>query len=54
MGKITTILADRREPGKVYIGTETDSLYYGKFGDEAGRMKHTPKGRGTRMCSALF
>ena len=39
MEKITTILADPQEAGKLYIGTESNVLYYGDFGDGADSMK---------------
>ena len=39
MEKITTILADPQEAGKLYIGTESNVLYYGDFGDSADSMK---------------
>ncbi|MCR4989309.1 MAG: response regulator [Lachnospiraceae bacterium] len=37
-GKITTILADRVTPGYVYLGTESDVIYHGRFGDDASKM----------------
>ena len=37
--KITTIMADPRNAGKVYIGTESDTIYYGSFGDTSEKMK---------------
>ncbi len=37
--KITTILADPINEGKVYIGTESNTLYYGNFGDDASEME---------------
>ena len=40
MEKITTILADPEHAGKFYFGTESDAVYYGKFGDIAPHMKH--------------
>lgn len=39
MEKITTILADPDESGKVYFGTEKNYIYYGTFGDKADEMK---------------
>lgn len=38
-GMITTIKADPLHPGKVYLGTEGDAVYYGNFGDPASRME---------------
>ena len=31
-GPITTIFADPNQPGMVYLGTESDKIYYGMFG----------------------
>ncbi len=42
MEKITTILADPVQDGKVYIGTEADAVYHGKFGNHANGMKRIP------------
>ncbi len=39
MKKITTLMADVAEEGKVYLGTEDGSVYYGKFGDKAQQME---------------
>ena len=39
MEKITTILADPENPGKLYFGTESENIYYGNFGDSASQMK---------------
>ncbi|MCR5688304.1 MAG: response regulator [Lachnospiraceae bacterium] len=36
---ISTIFADPVEPGKVYLGTESDVVYYGSFGDDASKLK---------------
>ncbi|MBR4759389.1 MAG: response regulator [Lachnospiraceae bacterium] len=36
--KITTILVDQNTPGKVYMGTEGDSVYYGDFGAHSFKM----------------
>ncbi|MCR4947122.1 MAG: response regulator [Lachnospiraceae bacterium] len=38
MEHISTILADPDHAGMVYLGTETGSVYYGKFGDKASDM----------------
>ena len=38
-GKITTILADPLNAGNLYFGTEEGTLYYGKFGENAGEME---------------
>ncbi|MBE5859743.1 MAG: response regulator [Butyrivibrio sp.] len=38
MDTITTIMADPEIPGKIYLGTEDSSVYYGKFGDDALHM----------------
>ena len=39
MPKISTIMADPINDGKVYIGTEGNEIYYGDFGADAGKMK---------------
>ncbi len=39
MEKITAILTDPVNPGKMYFGTENDTVYYGDFGDSADNMK---------------
>jgi len=39
MEKISTILADPQNDGKVYIGTESDAVYYGDFGESVDSMK---------------
>ena len=39
MLKITTILADPRHPGMVYFGSESNLIYYGKYGDDVAKMK---------------
>ena len=40
IGKITTILADPENPEMVYIGTESEGVYYGAFGATAAEMEH--------------
>ncbi|MCR4589680.1 MAG: response regulator [Lachnospiraceae bacterium] len=37
--KISTIHTDPGEPGKLYIGTETDVMYHGRLGDPASAME---------------
>ncbi|MBR3517420.1 MAG: response regulator [Lachnospiraceae bacterium] len=37
--KITTILADPENPGKLYYGTAGDSIYYGDFGTDTSQMQ---------------
>ncbi len=37
--KISTILADPDHAGKLYIGTESDGVYYGDFGADADHLK---------------
>ncbi|MBR1476959.1 MAG: response regulator [Lachnospiraceae bacterium] len=37
--KITSILADPDNPGKLYFGTGSENIYYGSFGDSAADMK---------------
>ncbi|MCR5702733.1 MAG: response regulator [Lachnospiraceae bacterium] len=37
--KVTTLFADPRDPGSVYFGTESNYIYYGKFGYHSRRMK---------------
>ena len=39
IGQITTIYADQNYPGMLYFGTDTDKIYYGKFGLAASNMK---------------
>ncbi|MCR4690053.1 MAG: response regulator [Lachnospiraceae bacterium] len=39
ISKITTILTDPDRAGRLYFGTESDCIYYGKLGDKAGKMK---------------
>ena len=39
MEKISTILVDPDNAGKLYIGTESENIYYGDFGDDADHMK---------------
>ncbi len=39
IGQITSILADPDHEGKVYIGTATDVLYYGSFGDDINALE---------------
>ncbi len=38
MEKITTLKADPLRPGQLYIGTDSDGIYHGKFGDTASKM----------------
>ncbi|MBR4724503.1 MAG: response regulator [Lachnospiraceae bacterium] len=37
--KVSTVYADRTVPGKLYIGTESDILYYGSFEGTAGDLE---------------
>ena len=39
IGNASTILADPKEAGKVYIGTENGQIYHGYFGNDKSRMK---------------
>ena len=39
MAKITSILTDPDEDGKLWFGTDSDIVYYGQFGDNAYSMK---------------
>lgn len=39
-GRITSILADPKRDGFVYLCTETDAVYHGKFGDPSYAMVH--------------
>ena len=41
MEKITTILNDPDEPGKLYFGTAANYVYHGTFGQKASAMKKT-------------
>lgn len=36
---ISTVYADPKEPGRIYIGTNSDVLYYGRLGDKRDRLK---------------
>ena len=38
--KVSTVYAKKDESGMIYIGTESDSVYYGNFGNNAGQLKH--------------
>ena len=38
-GDISNIYADRQNNGKVYIGTKSDRLYYGTYGDKLADME---------------
>ncbi len=38
-GKITTIYADPDEDGYVYIGSESEKVYYGRFGEEISSFR---------------
>ena len=38
--RISTILTDPARDGYVYIGTEGSEVYYGQFGESAGKMAH--------------
>ncbi|MBR4719433.1 MAG: response regulator, partial [Lachnospiraceae bacterium] len=38
--KATTILADPFNAGKLYIGSESETVYYGDFGENAANMEH--------------
>ncbi|MBE5924666.1 MAG: response regulator [Lachnospiraceae bacterium] len=40
--KVTTLFADPHDPGSVYLGTESNYIYYGKFGYHSRRMKKIP------------
>ena len=39
LGTITAIFADPESAGKIYLGTDSDSIYYGAFGDSAAKLK---------------
>ncbi len=39
LDKITSLLADPENPGKVYLGTENGDIFYGDFGAGAGSLK---------------
>ncbi len=39
MEKITTLMHDPLNPGKVYLCTQGSSIYYGEFGKKASQMK---------------
>ncbi|MBQ9633177.1 MAG: hybrid sensor histidine kinase/response regulator, partial [Lachnospiraceae bacterium] len=41
---ITTIMADPKKPGSLYIGTEGNTLYHGRFGDPADDLEKTDLG----------
>ena len=40
--KITTILADPYDAGKIYLGTDGNVIYYGKFGDSINNLDRIP------------
>lgn len=40
--KISAFLPDPKEEGKVYIGTESDEVFHGKFGDTLDQMEKIP------------
>lgn len=44
LGKITTILADPKEQGKLYFGTPENCIYYGDFGNTAPAMQRIETG----------
>ncbi len=60
MEKVTTILADRSYPGRLYFGTESNRVYYGRFGDTADNMMKIDTGDVTGInwmhyaCSRLW
>ncbi len=37
--KISTVFADPKHPGKVYMGTEGSTVYYGKFGSRVDSLR---------------
>ncbi len=39
MEKITCLMTDKHNPGKVYLATERSWIYYGDFGKKADRMR---------------
>ena len=39
MNTITTIIPDPRDAGKLYIGTDRNYIYHGKYGDSADKME---------------
>ncbi len=39
---ISTLKADPLTPGKIYLGTDSDAVYYGSFGDTAETLKRIP------------
>jgi len=45
--KITTILADPKNAGQVYLGTESGTVYYGLFGSKASKLKRVETGMGS-------
>jgi len=52
---ITTILADPDQAGKVYLGTDSGTVYYGRFGDKRGdlnKISVSPLDRVQWMCYA--
>ena len=38
-GAVTTVYADTSQSGMVYLGTETEKIYYGSFGTKAENLK---------------
>ena len=35
---VTTLMADPKKPGRVYLGTEGNTVYYGAFGEKANKL----------------
>ncbi|MBP5555041.1 MAG: response regulator [Lachnospiraceae bacterium] len=51
---VTTIFADPRNEGYVYLGTEEGTVYYGMFGDLTERMKKTNVSFGKGIVSIAY
>ena len=44
IGPVTTILADPKDPGKLYLGTTGSMVFHGKFGDKLNDLEQVPVG----------
>jgi len=51
---ITTLFADPRNEGYVYLGTEEGTIYYGQFGDLTDRMKKSNVSFGKGIVSITY
>ena len=59
VGSVTTFYADQKNPGMVYIGTDVDKVYYGKFGVTTSQMTEITVGTSdiswiTEACDRIW